>query len=67
MPSENRFQEKCLGNGVYVYQDNLGYIVLYASDGVQETNRVVLNASALEAFLRWQLRVAALEWLDAEG
>lgn len=39
-----------LGDGAYVQFTEIG-LTLYTSDGVQETNRVVLGDSELKAFL----------------
>ena len=48
-----RYFEDYLGDGAYVYLDPFGDVVLYTSNGISETNRVVLESSVLSAFERW--------------
>lgn len=50
---EKRYHEFYLGDGAYVYADEFGAVVLYTSDGVRETNRVVLERDVLAAFSQW--------------
>jgi hypothetical protein len=47
-----RDRESYLGDGAYVYHDGFG-VVLYTSDGIRETNRVVLEPNVLAEFKRW--------------
>lgn len=50
--SDRRF-ETYLGDGAYVYLDPYGGVVLYTSDGINETNRVVLEPEVLSHFRMW--------------
>jgi hypothetical protein len=44
-----------LGDGVYVDLDSgTGDIVLTTSDGIRDTNRIVLEAETLHAFDLWR-------------
>ena len=52
-----RFFEDYLGEAVYVYVVSWGDVVLYTSDGIQETNRIILEPVVLDAFFRWVERV----------
>lgn len=53
----HRTGEDYLGDGAYVYLDPVGCVVLYTSDGIRETNRVVLEPEVLVAFERWLARL----------
>ena len=56
-PTAERAFEDYLGDGAYVYLDQYGAVVLYTSNGIETTNRVVLEAEVLAAFTRWLDRV----------
>ena len=42
-----------LGDGVYVYLDSYGAFVLYTSDGLSETNTIVIEPETLESLQEW--------------
>ena len=44
-----------LGDGAYVYLDEFDCVVLYTSNGVAETNRIVLEDYVLESLENWLL------------
>lgn len=45
---------KCyLGDAVYVERDELGAVVLTTSNGIRDTNRIVLEPEVLQMFGRW--------------
>jgi len=48
-----RQYEEYLGDGVYVYLDDYGAVVLYTSNGFNETNRVVLEPAVFSQFEHW--------------
>ncbi len=48
-----RFEEDYLGDGAYVYMSPSRDVVLYTSNGIHETNVVVMEPSVLAAFERW--------------
>ena len=52
-----RYEEDYLGDGAYVYMSPAREVVLYTSNGVEETNQVVLEPAVLAAFERWMTRV----------
>lgn len=45
--------EQYIGDAVYIYADQGGNVVLYTSDGLSETNRVVMEPSVVMAFEKW--------------
>ncbi len=49
--------EHYVGDGAYVYLDAEGCVVLYTSNGIRETNRVVLEPEVLLSFEQWVERV----------
>lgn len=56
MPDERRpgrHLEDYIGDAVYVYMDDAAQVVLYTSNGIVETNRVVLEPQVLMSFQRW--------------
>lgn len=48
-----RLHETYLGDGAYVYLDRMDAVVLYTSDGIRETNRVVLEPKVLFTLVQW--------------
>ncbi len=42
-----------LGDGVYLELDEFGDLVLTTSDGIRETNRIVLDAYVYENLTTW--------------
>jgi len=48
-----RFSKDYLGDGVYVVVDEAGAVVLTTEDGIQTTNRIVLEPETLHAFELW--------------
>jgi len=42
-----------LGDAVYVDMDQFGSMVLTTSDGMQDTNTIVLESEVIRALLRW--------------
>ena len=54
--NDRREQPVYLGDGAYVRWDEYGAVVLYTSDGLKETNTVVLEPEVLRNFVEW------LEW-----
>lgn len=63
--AEYRAYENYIGDAVYVFRSKFNDVVLYTSNGIQETNRVVLEPAVLEAFMRWMNRVEKEE--EASG
>jgi hypothetical protein len=58
-----------LGDAVYAEHDEVGATVLTTSDGLRDTNRIVLEREVVNAFLRFALKpgaYAALEAYDRE-
>lgn len=53
MEGDTRRRETYLGDGAYAYIDPYGGVVIYTSDGISETNRVVLDPVVLATFVRW--------------
>ena len=53
----DRICEDYIGDGAYVYLTPYQDVVLYTSNGIEETNRVVLEPPVMRAFERWQVRV----------
>lgn len=51
--------EEYLGDGAYVFATDWGDVVLYMSNGREETNRVVLDTYTLKQFEEWLERVRA--------
>ena len=45
--------ETYLGDGAYAYLAEYGDIILYTSNGITETNRVVLGPYEMQAFSEW--------------
>jgi hypothetical protein len=48
-----RYFEQYMGDGAYGYMNEARQVVLYTSNGVEETNEVVLEPEVLELFLNW--------------
>ena len=48
-----RFLECHIGDGAYVYLSEDRTIVFYTSDGIRETNRVVIDPDHLGLLDRW--------------
>lgn len=48
-----RYFEQYMGDGAYAYMNEARQVVLYTSNGVEETNEVVLEPEVLEMFLNW--------------
>lgn len=42
-----------LGDGLYVYTDSHGQVVLVTSNGIEDTNMVYLEPGVLSSFLEW--------------
>ena len=51
--SEERHLERYIGDGAYVYCDDCGNVVIYASNGYIETDRVVIDVDDMPALTRW--------------
>ena len=54
---KGRYFEDYIGDGAYVYMDPARNIVLYTSNGITETNQVVLEPQVFQSFLAWIKRV----------
>ncbi len=52
-----RYFETYLGDGAYAYLSDYREIVLYTSDGITETNTVVLEPDVLAMFESWLPRM----------
>ena len=52
-----RHFEEYLGDAVYVYLDDFRGVVLYTSNGIEETNTVVMEPEVLADLERWVKRV----------
>lgn len=50
---EPRHIEGYIGDGAYVFMDDFRGIVLYTSNGINETNRVVIDAGDVDRFVSW--------------
>ena len=48
-----RHMERYIGDGAYVYLDDCANVVLYTSDGVTETDRVVIDVGHVAMLNRW--------------
>ena len=60
-----RYLEDYVGDGAYVYMDPSRSVVLYTSDGITETNHVVIDVGDIPSLLGWfEWRKAALEEHD---
>lgn len=46
-----------LGDGVYVCVDDYGAVVLTTENGIEATNRIVLEPEVIQAFTQWLERV----------
>ena len=57
---EGRYEEDYLGDGAYVYVAPDRSVVLYTSNGIDETNTVYLDPYVLGVFERWLVRVREL-------
>lgn len=53
---KGRHYEDYIGDGAYVYISDFNEVVLYTSDGITETNTVVMEPSVLSSFERWLAR-----------
>lgn len=52
-----RYFETYLGDGAYAYLGEYQDVVLYTSNGIEETNRVVLEPMVMQTLLEWFERV----------
>ncbi len=48
-----RHMAEYIGDGAYVYLDDCANVVLYTSDGITETNRVVIDVGHVAMLERW--------------
>lgn len=55
-----RHHELYLGDGAYVYKNDFNDVVLYTSDGINETNHVVLEPEVFGVFMKWVMGEAGL-------
>jgi len=53
---EGRYLEQYIGDGAYVYMDPYRGIVFYTSDGIHETNTVVIDIGGISILLDWIAR-----------
>lgn len=56
-----------LGDGAYAERDGYGGIVLVTSNGLRDTNRIVLEPLVFEALLQWALTPAGFDALRSVG
>lgn len=49
----DRHLERYLGDGAYAYVRNDRALVFYASDGIRETNQVVIDVADLDRLMLW--------------
>jgi len=54
-----RQYEAYLGDGAYVFFSGFGEVILYTSNGITETNVVVLGPYEIQAFDSWRAQLAA--------
>ena len=55
-----RYFEIYLGDAVYAYIAPNHSVVLYTSDGISETNRIVLDLSVIDNYSNWINKVAKM-------
>lgn len=66
-PKSQRHRESYIGDGAYTYVNDFGDVVLYTSDGVEQTNTIVLEPIVLRAFERWLENGRRTETLELPG
>ena len=66
---EERHFHTYIGDAVYAYMDDWLGVVLYTSNGLEETNRIVLESDVLVDFLTWVELSSrgAREMIEARG
>jgi len=52
-----RNKAEYLGDAVYVYKNQFSEVYLVTTDGIQISNRIVLDPVVLSAFLNWIERI----------
>ena len=48
-----RLYETYIGDGAYVYMTAWGDVMIYTSNGIEETNSICLEPSVLSSFQEW--------------